>query len=318
VVVVPSRRDAELRAIIGDIVTRRPLLGAVEAGGTNVVCAVGSASGELLDRLEFPTGAPAETLERAVGYFVGHEIAALGLGWFGPIEVTPSHTRFGVIGRTPKEGWEGIDVAVPFRALGVPVGLATDVAAAALGEGERGASRSLRSHVYVTVGTGIGGAGIVDGEAPTGLGHPEMGHVPVERARGDDFAGVCPFHGGCLEGLASGSAVAARWGSPAESLAKSEAEAAAALVTGYLAQGLRAIVYTLAPQRIVVGGGVTALPGFHRRLRDELTASLAGYPGLSEHGAEDFVVAPGLGDLAGVIGGLVIARRVSEARQRAE
>jgi fructokinase len=139
-----------------------------------------------------------------------------------------------------------------------------------------------------------------------------MGHVPVERARGDDFAGVCPFHGGCLEGLASGSAVAARWGSPAESLGESEAAAAAALVTGYLAQGLRAIVYTLAPERIVVGGGVTALPGFHSRLRDEVAVSLARYPGLSEHLAKDFVVAPGLGDLAGVIGALVIARRTSE------
>ena len=296
---------------MGDIVTPlQPRLGAVEAGGTNIVCAVGLASGEVVDRVEFPTGAPAETLERAVGYFTGHEIAALGLGWFGPIEVRPSHPRYGVIGRSPKEGWEGIDVLGPFGALGSPVGLATDVAAAALGEGESGASRGLRSHVYVTVGTGIGGAAVVDAEVLTGLGHPEMGHVPVERAPGDDFAGVCPFHGGCLEGLASGSAVAARWGSPAESLAESEAAAAAALVTGYLAQGLRAVVYTLAPERIVVGGGVTALPGFHSRLRDDLAASLAGYPGLSEHEAEDFVVAPGLGDLAGVIGGLAIARRV--------
>ena len=303
---------------MGDMVTPQPLLGGVEAGGTNIVCAVGPAPGEILDRLEFPTGAPAETLDTAVGYFAGHELTALGLGWFGPIEMRPSHARYGVIGRTPKEGWDGIDVVAPFRALGVPVGLATDVAAAALGEGEQGASRGLRSHVYVTVGTGIGGAAIVDGEALTGLGHPEMGHVPVERAHNDDFPGVCPFHGGCLEGLASGSAVAARWGSPAESLAESEAEAAAALVAGYLAQGLRAIVYTLAPQRIVVGGGVTALPGFHGRLRDELEVSLAGNPGLPEHGAEDFVVAPALGDLAGVIGGLLLARRVSEARPGAD
>ncbi|HSM01976.1 MAG TPA: ROK family protein [Acidimicrobiia bacterium] len=286
-------------------------LGSVEAGGTNIVCAVGSANGELAERVEFPTTGPGETLLGVVEFFESKEIVALGLGWFGPIEVRPSHPRHGVVGPTPKRGWEGVDVLGPMARLGVPMALATDVGAAALGEGEWGAAVGLASHVYVTVGTGIGGATVVDGSVLVGLGHSEMGHVPVARAAGDDFPGVCPFHGDCLEGLASGPAVAARWGSSAEDLEGDLAVAATELVAEYVAQGLRTVVYTIAPERVVVGGGVSRLPGFHAALREALVSSLAGYPGLAEHHSERFVVPPGLGDLAGVKGGLVLARGLS-------
>lgn len=286
-------------------------MGSVEAGGTNIVCSIGSADGELAERVEFATEDPVGTLRRVHEFFEPREIAALGLGWFGPIEVRPSHPRYGTMGPTPKPGWEGADVLGPLKSLGVPLALATDVAAAALGEGEWGASAGLTSHVYVTVGTGIGGAAVVDGAVLGGIGHPEMGHIPVARVAGDDFAGVCPFHEDCLEGMAAGPAVAARWGSPAEDLEGNEAVAATELVAGYLAQGVRAITYTIAPERIVVGGGIARLPGFHAAVREALVSSFSGYPGLPEHRSDEFVVPPGLGDFAGVKGGLVLARRVS-------
>jgi len=292
------------------------LLGAVEAGGTNIVCAVGSGDGELAERVEFATGAPAETLGRVVEFLGPRNVAAVGLGWFGPIEVRPSHSRYGTVGPTPKSGWEGADILGPLRSLGVPLAIATDVAAAALGEGEWGASAGLGSHVYVTIGTGIGGAAVIAGSLVGAVGHPEMGHVPVRRANGDDLPGVCPFHGDCLEGMASGPAVAARWGAPAEDLDGTDADDATALVAGYLAQGLRTITYVIAPERIVVGGGVARLPGFHSALGRALEASLAGYPGLPEHELDGYIAPPGLGDLAGVKGGLVLARRVSGRRQR--
>jgi fructokinase len=294
-------------------VTEPTIFGGVEAGGTNTVCVVGSGQGDVADRLEFGTTTPEATIQGAVRFFAegtGHRIAALGLGWFGPLEIRRGHSRYGVVGRTPKPGWEGADVVSPFReALGVPVAVDTDVAAAALAEGEWGAAQGLASHVYLTVGTGIGGGAIVDGFVLHGLGHPEMGHLPVVRADGDDFTGVCPFHGACLEGMASGPAIEGRWGRPAEDLGPEQAAEAADLVASYLAQGLRAVTYVVAPQRIVVGGGVARLPGFLAALRRHFAGSLAGYPGLSEHAADDFVSAARLGDMAGPLGGLVLARR---------
>lgn len=291
------------------------IFGGIEAGGTNTVCVLGSGPGDIADRLEFSTTTPQATIKRAVRFFAEgtggeHRIAAIGLGWFGPLEIRKGHSRYGVVGRTPKPGWEGADVVSPFReAFGVPVALDTDVGAAALAEGEWGAAQGLSSHVYLTVGTGIGGGAIMEGSVLHGLGHPEMGHLPVVRADGDDFTGVCPFHGACLEGMASGPAIEGRWGRPAEDLGPVEAAEAAELVASYLAQGLRAVTYVVVPQRIVVGGGVARLPGFLSSLRRHFAGSLAGYPGLPEHAAEEFVSAARLGDMAGPLGGLVLARR---------
>ena len=296
-------------------VTEPTRFGGIEAGGTHTVCVVGSGPADVAGRLEFDTTTPQATIQSAVRFFAegagaGHRIAALGLGWFGPLEIRKDHSRYGVVGRTPKPGWEGADVVGPFRdALGVPVALDTDVGTAALAEGEWGAAQGLASHVYLTVGTGIGGGAVVDGSVFHGLGHPEMGHLPVVRADGDDFTGVCPFHRACLEGMASGRAIEGRWGQPAEDLGPEEAAAAAELVTSYLAQGLRAVTYILAPRRIVVGGGVARLPGFLSSLRRHFVGSLAGYPGLPEHADEEFVSAARLGDMAGPLGALVLARR---------
>jgi fructokinase len=264
-------------------------------------------------QVRIPTGEPTETLAQILAFFQrevasGGPLAAIGIASFGPLELRRSHPRYGFITTSPKPGWSDVDLVGPVRsALGVPVGFDTDVNAAALGEGRWGAARGLDTFGYLTVGTGIGAGAVVRGQVSHGLGHPEMGHLSVPRQPGDGFGGACPFHADCLEGMASGMAIAARWGRPAEQLDGDELQAAAALEAAYLAAGLRNIVYSIAPQRIVIGGGVAGLPGLFPLIRASLAETLAGYPGLPEHTAEDFIVPAALGPLAGPAGALVLA-----------
>jgi fructokinase len=232
-------------------------LGAIEAGGTKVLCLVGSDPDHIVAQTRIPTGRPTETLAQVLTFFrqqvaSGGPLTAVGVTSFGPLELRRSHPRYGSIRNSPKPGWSDVDMVEPVRnALGVPVGFDTDVNGAALGEGRWGAARGQDTFVYLTVGTGIGAGAVVEDRIIHGLGHPEMGHVSVPRQPGDDFAGDCPFHAGCLEGMASGTAIAARWGRPAEQLDGEELRAATRLEAAYLAAGLRNIVYSLAPQRIV-------------------------------------------------------------------
>jgi fructokinase len=302
-----------------------PRLGSIESGGTKFVCLVGSAPDRIEAEVRFPTGAPEPTLARAVAFFRERTAAAgpldaVGIASFGPLELRPGHPEFGRLAATPKPGWSGVDVAGPVSAaLGVPVGIDTDVNGAALGEGRWGAARGLHTYVYLTVGTGVGGGAVIGGKVVSGLVHTEMGHLTVPRIAGDTFAGSCPYHGDCWEGLAGGESMGARWGVPPERLTGDTLDQALRLEAGYLAAGLRNIVYTVAPQRIVIGGGVAALPGLFPLLRAELATALAGYPGLPEHAAEDFVVPARLGRLAGPAGGLVLAAdAAAAARRRAE
>lgn len=283
--------------------------GGIEAGGTKFVCVVGTGPDDIRARARFATADPVSTLEQAIG-FLGdaRSLDAIGIASFGPVELRPSHPRYGHITATPKPGWSDTDLAGPVRsAFGLPVGFDTDVNAAALGEGRWGAARGLSSYVYVTVGTGIGGGGVVGGRVVHGLAHPEMGHISVARQAGDDYPGLCPFHGDCFEGLASGPAIASRWGRPAEQLRGRDLERAVELEAAYLAAGLRTITYTLAPERIVLGGGVCSLPGLFDALRARLAEALAGYPGLAEHDPQTFVVPAALGSMAGPAGALVLA-----------
>jgi fructokinase len=292
-----------------------PLVGAVELGGTKVAWAVGTGPDDLrvLDRIT--TSDPVTTLASvARGLAAAAEqhgsLAAVGIGAFGPIEVRRGEPGWGRLLATPKPGWSGIDVVGPLRgATAGPIGLETDVVAAALAEERWGAAQGVRTVVYLTVGTGIGGGVIADGEPTPGLPHAEMGHVSVRRQPDDDFPGICAYHGDCLEGLASGPAIAARWGRPGESLGGETLAAAVDLEARYLADGLRTIVYTIAPERIVLGGGAGRMPGLLPRIRAALRDGLAGYPGLAAHEDGRFVSAAGLGDRAGVLGGLIVAER---------
>ncbi|HEY6423092.1 MAG TPA: ROK family protein [Pseudonocardiaceae bacterium] len=294
-------------------------LGAIEVGGTKVICLVGSDPDHIVAQTRIPTGGPAETLAQVLGFFQQHvasggPLAAIGIASFGPLELRRSHPQYGFITTSPKPGWAGVDMVGPVsRVLDVPVGFDTDVNGAALGEGRWGAARGLDTFVYMTVGTGVGAGAVVGGGILHGLGHPEMGHLSVPRQPGDDFPGDCPFHADCLEGMAGGAAIAARWGRPAEQLDGDDLRAAVQLEAAYLAAGLRNIVYPIAPQRIVIGGGVTGLPGLFPLVRANLAETLAGYPGLPEHAADDFVVPAALGPLAGPAGALVLADWASQS-----
>ena len=295
------------------------MLGGVEAGGTKVVCVIGNGPDEIERTTRIEVAEPEATLAAAVRFFRGAVddgivLDAIGVGSFGPVELRPDHPRFGCITNTPKPGWAGTDMVGPFTGVfGVPVGFDTDVNAAAMAEGRWGAARGLGSFVYLTVGTGIGGGAIVDGRLLRGLGHPEMGHVPVPRRPGDTFDGICPFHGDCLEGMASGPAVAARLGRRAEDLGVTDRQATVVLVSWYLAAGVSSLVYALAPERIVVGGGLGSMPGLVAATRAALEDRLGGYPGLPEHEDLDFVAPAGLGGMAGPLGTLVIAERAAAA-----
>jgi fructokinase len=274
----------------------RGRVGGVEAGGTKWVCAVGTGPSDL-SVSTFPTTTPAETIGRVVSFFRdAGRVEAVGIGCFGPVDLAR-----GRITTTPKAGWAGTDVAAPVAAaLGVPVAFETDVGAAAVGEWRWGAAQGRSTFVYVTVGTGIGGTAVVDGVVLHGVGHAEMGHQRVPHALdADPFPGACPYHGDCWEGLASGSAIAARWGSPGDGLPADHP--AWALEAGYVAAGLANIALVLAPGLVIVGGGVGSRPGLLDRVRAELTRLLAGYVSPPE------VVPAALGAHAGVLGALALA-----------
>lgn len=297
------------------------LLGGIEAGGTKCVCVVGSGPGDIRAELRVPTTTPGETLAAALHFFQAQQathgpLDALGIGSFGPVDLRPGSPRFGFITSTPKPGWADTDLVGVFRhGLGVPVAFDTDVNAAALGEWRHGAARGLDTFLYLTVGTGIGGGALVNGRLLHGLVHPEMGHVRVVRDdRLDSFAGACPFHGDCLEGLASGTALAARWGRPAQELPAEHP--AWTLEAHYLAQALHSFVCTLSPQRIVMGGGVMDQPQVLPRVRHELQTLLHGYIQAPEllREIEAYVVPPALGRRAGALGALVLAERALAER----
>lgn len=294
------------------------LIAAIEAGGTKFVLGIlegdpGKGAPSILAKARVPTGEPESTVDAAAAWFREAfsgpgRASALGVASFGPLSGRFGQPSWGRIGPTPKPGWAGFDLAGALRArLGLEASMDTDVNAAALAEGLWGASRGLSDHVYVTVGTGIGGGVVSNGALLHGAGHPETGHVPVPREPDDDYPGRCPFHGPCLEGMASGPAVAERWGAPAETLPPDHP--AWDLEARYLASGFLPLVHVLATERIVLGGGLGSAPGLAQRVRAHLSRRLAGYtPRLDEPGAMDaFVVPPGLGGDAGLLGAAALA-----------
>lgn len=284
------------------------LYGAIEAGGTKFVCAVGTAPDDLR-AARFPTTTPDETLARAIEFFRAQpRIAALGIGAFGPIDLQRASPTYGYITTTPKLSWRSTDlVGALARALGVPIVFDTDVNAAALGEQRWGAARGLDTFIYLTIGTGIGGGGMVSGKLLHGLIHPEMGHirVPHDWTR-DPFPGACPFHGDCLEGLAAGPALEKRWGARAETLPADHP--AWELQAHYLALALVNYICTLSPQRIILGGGVMEqrqLFPLIRRVTQQLLNGYVQSPVILED-IDAYIVPPALGKRAGVLGALAL------------
>jgi fructokinase len=305
-------------------VSNRPLIfGGIEAGGTKFVCALGDArSAALLARAEFATGSePAALLRDVVAWFNAEAprhgtLAGLGVACFGPVDLDELSPTYGFITTTPKRGWANTDVVGPLRCAfpGLPIGFDTDVNGAALGEGRWGAARDLHDFVYITVGTGIGGGGMVRGNLLHGLVHPEMGHIPMPVLDGDTFAGSCAFHGRCWEGLCAGPAMLARTGRPAEEL--SADDPAWDLAARYMAHALATLTYVLSPRRIIVGGSVRKAgrlgeAAFFTRLRRHFGEANAGYiasPALEGAALERFIVPPTLGDDAGACGAIALAQ----------
>ncbi len=285
-----------------------PLVGSIELGGTKVNIAIASAPDAISARATIPTTTPAETLASVTSFLRanGGDMAAIGIAAFGPVALDRQRPDWGSVTDTTKPGWSNTPIAAPLAAaFGVPVAFDTDVNGAALGEARFGALRQCTTGLYLTIGTGVGGGFLIDGRPLHGLVHPEMGHVRVKRAAGDGFAGVCPFHGDCLEGLVSGPAIHARLGASLSEVARDDARRWRVLDD--LGQALAGFVVTLSPARIVIGGGVAKSPYFHVDVAERLRHWLGGYVRADALSGDDYVVPPTLGDDAGIAGGIVLA-----------
>ncbi len=293
-----------------------PLFGGIEGGGTKFVCAVGTGPNDIRAETRFPTTSPQETMSQAVEFFKQQEadlgkLSAIGFACFGPLDPNPDSATFGYILPTPKPGWTNANVVGVLRsAFDIPIAFDTDVNGAALGEGSWGAGQGLSTFIYLTIGTGIGGGAFVEGKLLHGLLHPEMGHIPLPHDKTKDpFEGVCPFHGDCFEGLASGVAIEKRWGQLGSTLLPDHP--AWDLEAEYISQALATYSYTISPQRIIIGGGVGQsqhlLPRIQQRTRELINGYIKS-PAILEN-IENYIVNPGLGNLSGVLGALALAKQ---------
>ena len=288
------------------------LYGCIEAGGTKFVVGIVGAPDDIRDTARFETTLPKETIGAAIAWLrnalTQHgTLSAIGIASFGPLELDRSAPNWGYITATTKPGWSDCDFAgLVERELGLPVGFDTDVNGAALAEARLGAGLGQKVSVYVTIGTGIGAGAIVDGRPLNGLSHPEMGHFyPPRHERDLGFAGICPFHGDCLEGLASGPAIKARWGASLSELP--DDHEGHSIIAWYLAQLATTLQSIMEPGKIILGGGVMATPGLIERVRK--TAEQLG-KGYFRGNATDIIVHPALGDNAGILGGLALAQDI--------
>lgn len=291
------------------------LFGGIEGGGTKFVCAVGTGPDDVRDEIRYPTTTPEVSIGKAVDFFRDYpDLKAVGIACFGPLDPDPKSATFGYVTTTPKPGWANTEFAgVVSRELDLPVGFDTDVNAAALAEHRWGAAKGLDSCLYLTVGTGIGGGAVVEGRMIHGLMHPEMGHVRIPHdLRADPFPGICPYHDDCLEGLACGPAIEARWGEPGETLPPDHP--AWPLEAHYIALGLVNYIVTFSPQRIILGGGVMDQEALFPLIRDEVRRLLNGYiqsPMIVDR-IDEYIVPPVLGSRAGVLGGIALAQDAAE------
>ena len=287
------------------------ILGALEAGGTKMVLSIGNEDAKVLEQLVIPTLSPAETIPPMIRFFKENHAEAIGIGSFGPLDLNIASDTYGSITTTPKAGWENTPILkLLTEGAGVPGSIDTDVNAAALAEAEYGAAKGLKSCLYVTIGTGVGGGLIVEGNLVHGLVHPEFGHMLLRPAQNDPAPdGFCPYHKGCLEGLASGPAMEKRWGESAKTL--SEDHEAWKLEAEYLGQMCANAVMCFSPEKIVLGGGVMhrthVFPMIRRRTLELLGGYIKSKALLSD--IDSYIVSPGLGDLSGVTSALILAKR---------
>ncbi len=279
-------------------------LGALEAGGTKMVCAIGNEKGEILEQISIPTETPELTVPKLISFYQDKGIEALGIGCFGPIDLNRGSNTYGYITTTPKLAWQNYNITGAFeKALGIPVGFDTDVNASVLGEYTWGIGRGLNSCIYITIGTGIGTGIIVDGRLVHGMLHPEGGHILLHKLPGDDYRGFCPFHENCFEGLAAGPAIEGRWGRKAGEL--SEESRVWELEAEYIAQALVNYTCILSLQRIILGGGVMHQKQLFPLIRSRFRELLNGYLKTKElEDLDSFIVPQSLDDKQGIMGAL--------------
>ncbi|BES63630.1 ROK family protein [Gottschalkiaceae bacterium SANA] len=280
------------------------ILGGIEAGGTKFVCVVGTEKGEILERKKIPTTSPEETLKEVIEFFKNKKIESLGIASFGPVAVDPAHPNYGSILKTPKLAWADTPILhILKEALNCPVTIDTDVNAAALAEAKKGNAWDVKSCLYLTIGTGVGG-GFYNGQLLHGRLHPEMGHMLMPIGT-DGFKGTCPFHGSCLEGLVSGPAIEVRAGKKAELIAKDDPVWDQVAET--IAMGLVNYQMILSPERIILGGGVMHQCHLYPRIHKAFYRLINGYLPFTEDQVKHHIVSPGLGDDTGSVGALMLA-----------
>jgi len=291
------------------------LYGGIEAGGTKFVCAVGSNPDDLCVNV-IETTTPNETISRVIAYFKEQnstkKLSSIGIGSFGPIDLNRNSKTYGFITSTPKLNWENVDFVGAIRSsFNIPIGFDTDVNAAAIGEYQWGAAQGLTNFIYLTIGTGIGGGGIINGIPLHGLLHPEMGHIFIPRDNSDkkSYEGNCPRHKDCFEGLASGPAIRNRWGRPPQDL--NQDHPAWEYIAKYISYALVNYICTLSPQRIIIGGGVMKqsklYPLIHQMVKELLNNYLQ-LPEITEN-IQNYIVPPTLGDRSGILGAIALAKQ---------
>jgi fructokinase len=290
------------------------LFGGIEAGGTKFICAIGSSPDDMQNVTRIETTTPNETIAGIIEYFRGQDkkvkLSAIGIGSFGPLDLNIESPTYGFITSTPKNNWRNTDLLGAIKSeFNIPVGIDTDVNAAALGENEWGAAKGLTDFIYLTIGTGIGGGGMSNGNLIHGLMHTEMGHIYIPHNKVEDyFEGICPFHNDCFEGLASGPSIEKRWGIKAENLP--EDHPAWELESKYIAFALANYIFTLSPQRIIIGGGIMQQKKLITLIREKVYFALNNYIQVSEltNEMDNFIVLPKLGKNAGILGAIALAR----------
>jgi len=283
-------------------------IGALEAGGTKMVCAIGDENGQIFEQVSIPTETPEITMPRLIEYFKERNIEALGIACFGPVCLDKSEPKYGFITSTPKLAWRDYNIVGAFKeALKVPVGFDTDVNGSCLGEATFGSAKGLKNVIYLTIGTGIGAGELVDGHLLHGNLHPEAGHMPMRIHPKDKYEGKCPYHKACFEGLAAGPAIEARWGKSAKELA--DVNEVWDMEGWYIAEALVTYILTLAPQKIILGGGVMHQTQLFPIIRKYVSEMLNGYIDTKEiKDIDNYIVPAGLNDDQGIIGCLILGR----------
>lgn len=289
------------------------LYGALEAGGTKMVVAIGDENGKILEQKSIPTTTPDETMGKIVDYFKDKEIKALGVACFGPIDLDKNSKTYGYITSTPKTAWKNYDIVGTLKkVLNTPIGFDTDVNGSLLGEITYGCAKGLTDAIYLTIGTGIGGGVMTNGKLLHGMLHPELGHIRIGKKSGDNGASVCPFHDDCLEGLSSGPSIEKRWGKKGVELA--DKKEVWELEAEYIGIALVNYCMTLSPQKIILGGGVMHQKQLFPLIREKFAEKMNGYIQTKTlENLEDYIVPASLNDDQGIMGAVKLAIDACEA-----